>query len=46
MNAGEIQKELRDALLEFVKHAAEKNATPVEVAALPEVARVLKDLVT
>ena len=44
--SGEIQKELREVLLTFVKRAAEKNATPAEVAALPEVARVLKEMVT
>lgn len=35
------EKELRDILFEFVKRASSKEATPEEVKALPEVARVL-----
>lgn len=33
--------EIVTALVEFVKRAAKENATPGEVAALPEVAKVL-----
>lgn len=46
MNASDIQKELRETLLEFVKRASEKNATTAEVEALPAVAKVLKEMVT
>lgn len=46
MSTGDIQKELREALLAFVKRASEKSATPEEVRALPEVAKVLKEMVT
>lgn len=46
MSAGDIQKELREALLLFVKRATKANATPEELSALPEVARVLKELIT
>lgn len=41
MNAADIQKELRETLLEFVKRASDKNATAAEVEALPAVAEVL-----
>lgn len=37
--------ELEKVLYDFVKRAAEKGATPEEIAVLPEVARVLADLV-
>ena len=37
--------EFEIALFEFVKRAASKNATPEEVAALPEVASVLLSLI-
>lgn len=46
MNASDIQKELRETLLEFVKRASDKNATAAEVEALPAVAQVLKEMVT
>ena len=46
MNASDIQKELRETLLEFVKRASKKDATAAEVEALPAVAQVLKDMVT
>lgn len=42
----ESYKELRETLLEFVKQASKKGATPVEIAALPEVARVLKEMLS
>ena len=46
VKGSEIQKELRETLLEFVKRASKKGATPVEIAALPEVARVLKEMLS
>lgn len=47
MNSAEIQKELRESLLEFVKRvSSDKNATAAEVEALPAVAKVLKEMVT
>lgn len=46
MTSVDIQKELRETLLEFVKRASEKNATTAEVEALPAVALVLKEMVT
>ena len=46
MKASDIQKELRETLLEFVKRASDKNATAAEVEALPAVAQVLKEMVT
>lgn len=45
MKTSDIQKELQETLLVFVKRASEKGATPGEIAALPEVARVLKEMV-
>lgn len=45
MKTSDIQKELQETLLEFVKRASEKGATPGEIAALPEVAWVLKEMV-
>lgn len=47
MANSDIQKELKENLLAFVKQVAnDKNATAAEVEALPEVARVLKEMVT
>lgn len=46
MKASDIQKELQESLLTFVKRASEKNATAAEVEALPAVAQVLKEMVT
>lgn len=45
MKTSDIQKELQETLLVFVKRASNIGATPVEIAALPEVARVLKEMV-
>lgn len=36
--------EVIEALVAFVKEASQKGATPSEIAALPEVARVLLSL--
>lgn len=36
-------EEVQNALMDFVKRASEKNATPEEIAALPKVAQVLVD---
>ena len=39
------RNELVDALIKFVKRVAEdENASPAEIAALPEIARVLLDV--
>lgn len=46
MSTGDMQRELRETLLAFVKRASEKSATPEEVRALPAVALVLKKMVT
>ncbi len=46
MTVTDIQKELRETLLEFVKRASDKNATAAEVEVLPAVAKVLKEMVT
>ncbi len=40
----EIELRLAKALLAFVERATEKHATPEEMAALPGVACVLKDM--
>lgn len=45
MKTSDIQKELQETLLEFVKKAV-MNGNPAEIEALPAVARVLKDMVT
>lgn len=45
MKTSEIQKELQETLLEFVKRASKKTATAAEVEALPAVAWVLKEMV-
>lgn len=41
---GEIELRMAEALLAFVERATEEHATPEEMAALPGVACVLKDV--
>ena len=43
--ADEKAKKLVDTLMGFVERASEKGATPEEVKALPEVAKVLREII-
>lgn len=38
------KREVVDALIDFIKRASQENATPQEVAVLPEVAKILLSL--
>lgn len=40
----EIELRLAEALIAFVERVTEKHATPEEVAALPSIAYVIKDM--
>ncbi len=40
-----IREELQNELIKFVKKATSKNARDVEVKVLPEVAKVLSELI-